>query len=183
MSNNIANKSTTLSSEIVFQSKYFRINHVEIERNGKTFSKDIIERTSSVMVLPLTKNGEIYLLSQYRDALQTVILELIAGNMDKYASPLENAKRELQEEGGFIAKTWKQIATFHMSANLVGELYVFVATDLESTAKNPDYDEQIEVLKIPLQEALEKVANGEIRVSSNVASLLLLDKLMKEGKV
>ena len=172
-----------LSKKTVYQSKYFQVNQVAIEREGKQFTKDIIERRSSVMILPLTENNEIYILSQYRDALQKVILELIAGNMDTISSPLANAKRELQEEGGFIAKTWKQLATFHMSANLVGELHVFVATDLEQAEKNPDEDEAIEVIKMPLQEALEKVEQGEIRVSSNVASLLLLDKLQKEGKI
>ncbi len=172
-----------LSKKTVYQSKFFQVNQVEIERNGNVFKKDIIERTSSVMVLPLTENNEIYLLSQYRDALQKVIVELVAGNMDLTKSPLDNAKRELEEEGGFVAKTWKQIATFNMSANLVGELHIFVAKDLEKTHTNPDLDEEIEVIKMPLEEALEKVATGEIRVSSNVASLFLLDKLRREGKI
>lgn len=172
-----------LSEKTVYESRHFRINRVEIERNGKKFKKDIIERNSSVMIIPLTENNEIYLLSQYRDALQEEILELIAGNMDETSSPLENAKRELEEEGGFIAKTWKQIATFHMSANLVGELHIFVAKDLEKTETHPDDDEQIEVLKMSLTEALEKVEKGEIRVSSNVASLLLVDRLLNGGKL
>jgi ADP-ribose pyrophosphatase len=172
-----------LSEKEIYKSKYFRINQVEIQRNGKTFTKDIIERNSSVMVLPITEDNEIYILSQYRDALQKVVLELIAGNMDNNSSPLENAKRELEEEGGLIAKDWKQIATFNMSANLVGELFIFVAKDLVQTQRHPDDDEQIDVLKMPLSEALEKVVKGEIRISSNVASLLLVDKLIKEGKL
>ena len=135
------------------------------------------------MVLPLTENNEIYLISQYRDSFHEVIIELIAGNMDESKSPLDNAKRELREEAGLIANTWKQLATFHMSAKLIGELYIFVATDLEETERNLDDDEQIEVLKLPLEQAVEKVEKGEIRVSSNVASILLLNKMRSEGKI
>lgn len=177
------NKSKILSRETVFKSKYYQIEHVTIERNGKTFKKDLITRVPVVMILPISVNNEIYLIEQFRDSMQKVLLETVAGKMEPNESLLDNAKRELKEEAGLSAKTWKQISAFHVSANMAGEVTVFYATDLEEGEQALDEDEEIKVIKIPFVDALEKIETGEISVSSNVAAILLLDKLRREGKL
>ena len=82
MKSNTDIKSKITSTETVFKSKNFKINKIIVERNGKTFKKDIIVRNSTVVILPITDNKEIYFVSQYRDAHEKVLLELPAGNMD-----------------------------------------------------------------------------------------------------
>lgn len=171
-----------LSQKTVFQSKYFQVNRVEIERNGKTFTKDIIERNSSVFVLPLTEENELYLVSQYRDAHGKVLLEIVAGTMDAgETSPLDVAKRELEEEAGLTAKSWKKLATLETSANMKSTVHLFLAKDLTLTKQQMDEDEDITIVKLPMSEVLEKIETGEISISSNVASLLLFDKLQKKN--
>src|SRR5258705_11243391 len=116
------------SKKTVFQSKYFQVNQVTIERNGRTFTKDIIERNDSVFILPLTENNEVYLVSQYRDAHNKVLLEIVAGTIDTgETSPLAVAKRELEEEAGLTATSGKELATFENSANMKSKVYLFLA--------------------------------------------------------
>ncbi len=173
-----------LSKKTIFQSKYFQVNKLEIERNGKTFSKDIIERNAAAFILPMTEDNEIYLVSQYRDAHRKVLLEIVAGTIDAGETiPLEAAKRELAEEAGLTATEWKQLAVFENSANMKSTVYVFLAKGLSQSAQNQDDDEDITVVKLPFSEVLEKIENGEISISSNIAAFLLFDKLQKAGKV
>src|SRR6185369_10496551 len=162
-----------LSKKTIFQSKYFQVNKVEIERNGKVFTKDIIERNASVFILPMTEDNEIYLVSQYRDAHRKVLLEIVAGTIDTGETvPLEVAKRELAEEAGLSAKEWKQLAVLENSANMKSTVYVFLAKDLSPTEQNQDEDENITVVKLPFTDVLKKIENGEISISSNIAAFL-----------
>jgi len=183
MNSNTDTKSKILSEQTVFQSKLYKIDRTVIKRNGKTFTKDIIKRNPNVVILPVTENDEIYFVSQYRDAHEKTLLELPAGNMESVGSPLDNAKRELKEETGLTAKTWKQIGTFYTSANINGNVYVFVASDLTQGKTDLEDDEDIRVLKIPLTEAIKKIESGEINVTSIMATLLLFEKMRKEGKI
>ena len=175
--------SKVLSQKTVFQSKYFRVDQAVIERNGKTITKDLIIRNETAIILPITPENEIYLVSQYRDALKNVALEVVAGTIEAGDDPLESAKRELAEETGLAAKAWKKIATINLSANLVSTAHVFLAQDLTQNEAHPDDDEEIEVLKIPFEEAVKKVMTGEIAIASNMAAILMLDKLQKKGKI
>lgn len=172
-----------ISQKIVFESKYFTVNQIVVERNGKKFTKDIVERNPFVVVLALTPEDEIYLVSQYRDALQKVSLEVVAGLIEPGESPLSAAKRELEEETGLIAQTITPLITGNVSPNMVNVCSVFIATNLIAGQTNQDDDEDIEVIKIPIAQALKKIETGEISVLSHIAALLLFDRLHKEGKV
>src|SRR5579863_6374429 len=120
-----------LSSKTVFTSKYFKVNQKIIERNGKTFTKDFIEKNPTVLVIPYTSTNEIYIESQFRASLERIVLEVVAGNIETGDDPLESAKRELKEEAGLTAKKWKKIAEWNLSANMYSKIHVFAATDLE----------------------------------------------------
>lgn len=172
-----------LSTKTVFTSKYFKVNNVTIERTGKQFTKDIIERTPVVLILPYTTDNMIFMERQYRDALQRMSLELVAGQMDPGEDPLKAAQRELQEETGLIAKKWKKIAKWDQAVNMQTEVHVFFATDLEEGEPHLDEDEVIEVIKMPLTEVLEKIENNEMTAAFHIAAILLFDRLKREGKV
>jgi ADP-ribose pyrophosphatase len=172
-----------LSSQKVFTSKFFHVNQVEIERDGNKFTKDIIEENPIAVVLPYTSNGEIYLISEFRDALEKVIFGLIGGKMKPGDDPLTSAKKELKEEAGLTAATWKHIVTWETSPVMKKKMAVFFATDLETGVQSLEEDEQIEPVKITLPEALAKIENGEIPVALDAAVILLYDKIQKEGKL
>src|SRR5476651_371690 len=104
-----------ISEKMIFKSKYFEIEQITIERNGKQFVKEFGKRFPVVLVLALTEKDEIYLVRQYREVLREEMLEVVAGHCDAGEEPLETAKRELVEEAGVTAKHWQQLATFDLS--------------------------------------------------------------------
>lgn len=172
-----------LSTQTVYTSKYFKINKNVLERNGKTFTKDFIERNPVVIIIPYTANYEIYMESQFRDALNATSLEIVAGTIEEGGDSLETAKRELHEEAGLTAKTWKKIAEWDLSVNMNAKIHFFTATDLEEGEQHLDFDEEITIIKMPLEKVMEKIASGEIIGASHIAALLLFDRLRKEGKL
>jgi 8-oxo-dGTP pyrophosphatase MutT (NUDIX family) len=169
-----------ISNKTVYKAKYFSITQKEIERDGKRFTKDFIERVPAILVIPYTDNNEIYLEYQYRDALNKSIFELVAGNMEEDADPLEAAKRELKEETGLRAEKWEKLATWDLSVNMIGKIHVFAATDLQEGESELNDDEVIETKKLPFEEVLQKVMSGEIPAASHIAALLLFEKLRNQ---
>jgi ADP-ribose pyrophosphatase len=176
-------KSNILSKKIVFQSRYFQVEQWDVERNGKIFTKDFVIRKPHVLILPITDKNEIYLIREYRDALQKVSLEVVAGFMEENEDPLEGAKRELKEETGLEAKEWKELRPINVSPNMVSVAHVFLAKGLTEGEPDFDDDEEIELIKMSIDEAVKKVMDGELDTSSHMAVLLLLDKLKQEGKL
>jgi ADP-ribose pyrophosphatase len=172
-----------LSQKIVFQSKFFRIQQINVSHNGKNFTKDVVERNPVVFILPLTENNEVYLVSQYRDSLQKTLVEVVAGTMDLEEDSLLAAKRELSEETGLTASRWDKLATWELSANMSAPIHVFLARDLVVGEAHNDEDEDITVLIVPLREAIHKIMTGEIGCASHVGALLLLEKKIQEGKI
>ncbi|HVA96628.1 MAG TPA: NUDIX hydrolase [Candidatus Acidoferrales bacterium] len=174
---------TILSKETVFTSKYFKIVRLELERNGKQYSKEVIERNPVVIIIPYTFENEIYIESQYRVALNRTVQELVAGNIEDDDNPLEAAKRELREETGLTAGSWKKLYEWDLSGNLHSKIHLFAATNLEEGEQQLDPDEEITVMKIPFEDVFKKIENGEMTNAPHIAALLLFDRLRKEGKV
>ncbi len=171
------------SSETTYKAKYFQIKKKTFERNGKTFTKDFIERNPVVMIIPYTTDGQIYLESQYRDAHARTGIEVIAGNMEAPFDPLENAKRELKEEAGLTAAKWKLIAQWEISPNMKAPLYIYAATDLTEGEQELDIDEEIDIVKMPIEEAIKRVMDGTMDIAVEITPLLFFEKLWKEGKL
>ena len=115
--------------------------------------------------------------------MQKVALEVVAGTIEDNGNPLETAKRELKEETGLTAKNWKFLGKIHMSANMSAVAHIFIARELTQGKPQLDDDEEISVVKMPFEEAVEKVISGEIDIASNIAAILLFDKLRKESKI
>lgn len=173
---------SVLSRKTVFTSKKFTVVQHVIQRKGKTFTKEIIKRRSVIVVIPYT-GDEMYIQSQYRDGLEKVTLEIVQGTIEEGDDPLQTAKRELHEEAGLVAKTWKKLAVWDVNAFMNMKMYVFAATDLEQKEQKLEFDEEIEIMKMPLENVLEKIDNGEMTIGSHIAAILLFDRVRKEGKL
>jgi 8-oxo-dGTP pyrophosphatase MutT (NUDIX family) len=174
---------SVLSKKTVYTAKYFKVIQKVVERNGKKFTKDFIEKNAIVVIIPYTDDYEVYMESQFRDALEENMLESVAGTIEDNADPLDTAKRELKEETGFTAKTWKKIAQWQTTSNMQGQIHIFAATDLEAGEQQLDEDEEIEVIKMPLAEVMKKIESGELTIAYQIAAFLLFDRLKKEGEV
>lgn len=178
-------KTVILAQEVIFKSDHFQVIRKNLEKNGKSYAKDIIERDPVVLILPLDKDGNVYLVEQFREALQKNTLELTSGlfnpKLDK--SSLDAAKRELKEETGFTAKDWRHVATFNLAPSIIQKTDIFIAQNLKKGEQNFDFDEDIIIRKKKFKEVVEDVVSGKIETVPHVAAILMLEKVMKEGKI
>lgn len=175
----------TLSEKTVYTTSLFKVKKKEFELpNGSKRSYSIIERESASMVFPLDKDGNIYLLRQYRYIFDTEIIEAVAGYIDKGEKSLDTAKRELKEEAGIIARKWDKLVESQGSSSVIKmDIELFLAQDLSFERATPTESEQIELVKMPVGEAVKKVLSGEIKNSPTVIGILMIDKLKQTGKI
>lgn len=147
------------------------LNHPD----GKVVEREVVEHNGGVVIACRPKPNQIILIRQYRYALDEELLELPAGRIEKNEDPLPAAQRELTEETGFFAKTWKEIARMYSAPGFCNELlYVYEASDVEFVGTKLDDDEEIDVMELELKDAWELVSTGKIRDAKTIAGLGLL---------
>lgn len=179
-------KATVLSSREVYRGPVFWIttDHV-IEPSGIQVRRDVVRHTGSVVVMPVDDSGKeprVLLLRQYRHAAQQYLWELCAGRIDEGESELVAAKRELHEETGFKARTWKRIFRYYASPGFVAEtMAVYLARDLQAGAAQPEEDEVIQAKFFPLKEVVSLVMSGRIHDGKTIAGVLWLSNLKRRG--
>ncbi|MDQ3717937.1 MAG: NUDIX hydrolase [Thermoproteota archaeon] len=140
--------------------------------NGKIVDKEIIGHKNSVGIVAL-KDNNVILVTQYRRAVNKVLLEIPAGKIEKNETPKEAAVREMAEEIGY-AGTLRPLLKWYLAPGYSTELmYVFAATNLKKIARGLlDDDENIEIRKIGLGAAIKKCLNGKIYDAKTIAALL-----------
>jgi ADP-ribose pyrophosphatase len=131
-----------------------------------------------VVIVPLTQDGQVRMVRQYRSAIGDYLLELPAGTLEPGESPEQAAPRELAEETGDRAESWQRLAGFYTVPGICNEyLHLVLATDLTPGQKHLEFDELIEVVTLPLGEALAKAERGEIRDAKTIIGLMMAAKL------
>jgi ADP-ribose pyrophosphatase len=156
--------------------------------DGELFERDIIRSPGAVGVVPLLyENGvpTVVFVRQYRGPLDQYVLEVPAGMRDVADEPPElTAERELVEEAGLSAGRLDHLINYFTSAGMMdSELHLYLATDLTPVARDLHGPEEthMEVLRIPLAEAVDMVVRGEIQDAKTVIGLLLVDRRLREG--
>ena len=125
-------------------------------------------------VVPLTADGEVLLVRQYRYSVGATLLEVPAGTLEPGESPLDCARRELAEEAGAAAERFEPLATLFPSPGVLTEvLHCYLATGLRLGTPQGTAEEDLTLVRLPLAEAVARVVAGEIRDAKSVASLLL----------
>ncbi len=171
-----------ISQKKIYKTKLFEVREEELLLpNGKTRRYNTVERRPTVVVFPIGYSYELYLIYEYRYLFNKRILEAVAGHIDEGEMPLAAAKRELKEETGLSASQWEEITKVETSVSVIRSLfYIFMARELQEGIATPSQGEEIELVKISLAEAVEKVMLGEINNAPTMIGILLLDKMRKE---
>lgn len=171
-----------VKSKNILKAFAFDVEEYDISlTSGKEVIHTVVKRHSTVTALPVTDDGYVYLVKQYRYLFEKWMLEGVAGFVDEGESPLNAAKRELKEETGIVAGSWEEIAKLDLAASVIkAGVHVYLARDLEFGQAEPEEDEEIELVKMPLKEAIEKIFQGEITLSATVTGLLMIEKLLKK---
>lgn len=174
-----------VSQKTILKAKLFNVEQIDFEtKTGQKKTHYQAQRVPVVSVFPLTDSYEIYLISEYRYMLKKTVIQALAGHVERKESVIVAAKRELKEEAGITAMQLEEIARIEMSGSVFrSKVHLFLAKGLEIGDNKLDEDEEISLIKMPLDEAVQKVMTGEINHSTSMIGILLLDKLRREKKL
>ena len=168
-----------LESRSVFRGGLLHVKEDRVELpNGRTANREYILHPGAVVVVPLLGDGRVVLERQYRYPLRRHLYELPAGKLDPGEGGLACARRELEEETGYRADTWRYLATIHPCIGYSNEtMEIYLAEGLTAGQHTRDGDEFLEVFDLPMAEALEWVRRGRITDVKTVIGLFWAEKL------
>jgi len=140
----------------------------------------VVANPDSAFVVPFFDNGDTMLVRQWRHAWNTSSWEVPAGTFDEGEEPLECARRELAEETGLVAARYRSLGVVHGAAFLTGRAHLFLAEGLTERARNPEsYEQDMEVLRLPFEEALDAALEGQIVHSGSVTAMCRAARALK----
>lgn len=153
--------------------------------DGNTATREVVEHPGGVCVAALTDQDELLFVKQWRYPYGETTLEIPAGKRDKSGEdPLECGKRELKEETGATAENYIDLCPLYPSPGYVNEIiWCYLATGLTFGEQNTDDDEFLDVLRIPLEKAVEMVLTGEIKDAKTQIAVLKVKILKDAGKI
>lgn len=163
-----------VSSREVFRGKVITVRVDEIALSlGGTATREVVEHPGAVVMAAVDDARNVYLVKQYRHPIRRNLLELPAGTLEPGEEPLAAAKRELREEVGLEAERWTPLGLFYSSPGFANEcLHVFLAQGLRAVTADPDFDEDLAVVKASLDGLL--CCAPEITDAKTLATLLLV---------
>ena len=157
---------TLLGSQHVSDHRVFRVRHdlYRFEPSGAERDFVVLESPDWVNIVPLTDEGEVVLVRQYRHGTRNVTLEIPGGVVEADETPEEAALRELAEETGFVPSRVRLLGRVHPNPAIQGNFcYMYLAEDCRRSAEpQPDAFERIEIVLRPLDEIPELIRRGEI---------------------
>lgn len=165
-------------SERKYEGRIISVRKDTVElTDGRAGQREIVEHPAVVAIVPIDSDGNVVLVRQYRLAAEDVLLEIPAGGVDHGEDIEAAAQRELQEETGYRAGVLELLAGFYVSPGYVTEfIHVFLATDLVEDSIPGDEDEQIEIVRLTLEEALPLIETGELKDAKSIVGLILAAK-------
>ena len=179
---------TRLGSKTHFENDIFRLREDEVElEGGKKIQYAYVQRDEAVVIVPITRAGEMVLLRQYRYAVDEWCLEVPAGGThDTGDTPLEEVvKKELREEVGGTAESLTYVDFFYTANAVTDEkCHVFLAEGVELVKKqDTEESETLEVQLVPLEKALELARSGAIKTGPCALAILMCEpRLGKLGQ-
>ncbi len=163
----------TLNTQTVYSGKVITVikDDVEVADGHKSF-REVVIHSGGVVIVAMKDDEHILLVKQYRYPLKHVNIELPAGKLEKDEDPNEACKRELEEETGYKAKSWKSLGYINTTPGICTEkLYLYLAKDLEFVGEHPDEGEILKCFEYKLSDIFEMIKNGEINDAKTICAL------------
>ena len=166
--------------EVMYLGRAFEVQRLALRLpNGKIHPFDFIRHLPSITVLPVTADGQILFVRQYRVGLDGLLLELPAGSLDEGEDPLVGARRELREETGLDADEITRVGEAYLAPGYCDEyMSFFVARQLHPAPLEQDEDEFLTLESYSIADALAMAHRGEIHDSKTLAALFLAEPIL-----
>ncbi|HEY3102351.1 MAG TPA: NUDIX hydrolase [Pyrinomonadaceae bacterium] len=163
-----------IDSKTVFEGRVFNVSVDTVREGDQTYVREVVHHRGSAVILPVFDDGTIALVRQYRHPAVKYLLELPAGTLNDKERPEDGALRELEEELGVKAGKLEKLCEFFVSPGFCEEkMWLYLATDLRETEQRLEDDEAIEIVRLPLDRALQMITDGEIEDAKTIIGLLL----------
>ncbi len=164
-----------ISSQTVFTGKILTVRYDKVRLpNGHEATREVVAHPGAVAVVPVTADGDVILVRQYRYPVAQELLEIPAGKLDKGEQPEACAHRELEEETGYRAGRLEHLATFYTGPGFTDEImHLYLARDLVPTAQNPDEDEFVNIEQYTPAQLKAMMAEKKIIDAKTLVGLLM----------
>lgn len=171
----------TVSVEDIYQGRVIKVKSQVVEMpNGKKAERDLVMHPGASVVVPLTENGELYMVRQYRKPIEKMSLEVPAGKLDEGEDPLDCAYRELGEETGLKAEKMEFLMEVHSTPGFCNEkLNLYLATGLKEGEAHSDEDEFLSCERIPVRQLVDMIISGEVTDAKTIIGILVADRILK----
>lgn len=170
---------TTLNKEYVYKSQVIDVRKDDVElSNGNKSLRIVVEHPGGVVIVAQKAPDTILMVKQFRYPIKQSDLELPAGKLERGENPFLAAQRELEEETGYKANSWKDLGFIYTTPGFCDEkLYLYFASDLEYVGEHPDKDEIIQAFEYKTEDIFDKIKNGLINDSKTICALTRAFKL------
>lgn len=165
----------------IFNGKIISVHNDTVTlENGTTANREVVEHPGGVAVVGLTDDNEILMVRQFRYPYKETIYEIPAGKLEKGEDPLEAGKREFLEECGATASVFEPMGEIYPTPGYCSEIIrLFYAEGLDFGEQSLDDDEFLEVVKMPLNECIDKILSNEIKDAKTIIGVLKLKEIKK----
>lgn len=172
----------TLSSDVIFEGKILRLKKDTVMlENGEHAFREVVEHSGGVCILPVTDDGEIIFVRQFRYPFKEILTEIPAGKREKDEEPLTCGIRELKEEVGAVADKITYLGKLYPTVAYDTEvIYMYLAEGLHFSDQHLDEDEFVDIVKIPFDKAVEMVMRDEIPDSKTQIAILKAKVLLNK---
>jgi ADP-ribose pyrophosphatase len=156
------------SSRIVYNGKLL---DVTVERWGE-HEREIVEHPGAVTIVAVDADDMVTFVRQRREAVRAALLELPAGTLEDGEAPLQSARRELAEETGLTGGTWREVTAFYTTPGFCRErMHLFFAKGVEAGTASPESDEELEVVRWPVDDVESRL--DQLEDAKTLVGLLL----------
>lgn len=164
----------TIDSKKIYNGKVLRLRVDEVVlNNGHKTSREIVEHNGAVAIIPILDGEKMFLVKQFRKAIEQELIELPAGKIEKGEDPKESALRELEEEIGYKAGSIEKIFSIYTSPGFSNEIiHIYVAKNLIKTKTDRDEDELMDVIVLDFEEVKEMINKREIMDAKSIVGIL-----------
>ncbi len=167
-------KEKILNSNYIYEGTILNLrkDKVKLFDEHETY-REVVEHSGGVAIIPVTEEGNILMVKQYRIAVDEIVLELPAGKLEEDEDVKLCAVRELEEETGYRPTDIKELFHFYTTPGYSSEkLHLFIANGLKYFGQNLDQGEYIEIVELSPNKIIPNIINGKIKDSKTIIGLL-----------